>query len=109
MQQTATSDVHPCGCAAALQIVCFLMFAHVWLSDTEKEEKWLTRLSLGAKLSLAAQRENVQHPTENQLLNSFAAHFVIDSRQNVASPQIIIKKLYNQRLQPQQGTFTKQS
>lgn len=29
MQQAATSYVHPCGCAAALQIVCFLMFAHV--------------------------------------------------------------------------------
>lgn len=52
LRHAAASD--GCGCAAALQIVRFLLFAHVWLSDTG-EEKWLTRLSLGVMLSLAAQ------------------------------------------------------
>lgn len=62
LQHAAASDVHVCECAAALQIVCFLMFAHVWLSDTGKEDKWLTRLPLGVPLGLAAQREKCARP-----------------------------------------------
>lgn len=86
MQHAATSDVHPCGCAAALQIVCFLRFAHVWLSDIGKEEKRLTRLSLGAMLSSGGTEwEACGVQTKNRLFSSLAAHFVSDLHQNVAT------------------------